>query len=385
MVQSGEKFDFVPEATEGFEDVVRPTASQFKDPPFGGTYNWAAMPYAYDIGFSMNISGTPRSHDNSYGELFLLTMCRVRALPPLSPPSPPSSPPPPGFRIFATFTFSNEISLVTDEMRANFVSALAKFVGAELQDVVIESESGGSTIFEVTIFKPHGSLGDPVKLLSAATPAELDATFGATGLVVLSVSSIVAPPSPSPPPLPPAVEPAAVVTSDTALNWPLIGGLGGGGAGAIAAVLALLVFMRRRRWRAEAENRLVETSLAANDAFAFPLHVIRANDFLEMGQLVVFEDARSLSKHEVIDLVSDAKNIFNEKLGSKPKHLVFLSHQWLAFGAPGASFSHQPTQPPPVQRASTRTLRGATHQPTQPPSNGRARARYAGRRLVPRG
>lgn len=299
----------------------------------------------------------------------LAAVCRVTAktpysppppspLPPPSPqpPSPPASPPPPpGGRTYATFTFANSISDITDDMRSAFIFALADFVGAEPQEVSIEFESSGSTVWTVVIFQRHGSNGDTVKILSEATPTELYNTFAATGLAVLTVTSILAPPSPPPlPSAPPTFvasggssggggggtsvsQSAAKLSVSDTLNWPLVGGAAGGGILVLTIVVLLLFRWRNRRLREAKSSELIESSLASNDAFAFPLHVLRANDFLNMGQLVVFEDARSQAKHEVIDLVSDATRIFGQhdnKLGGK--HLVFLSHQWLAFGAPGA-------------------------------------------------
>lgn len=120
------------------------------------------------------------------------------------------------------------------------------------------------------------------------------------------------------------------------VNVPLVAGASGGGIIGVVMVIFLIFVWRRHRLRVSNQAKRIESSLASNEAFAFPLHVLRANDFLQMDQLVVFEDARNQSMHEVIDLVSDARMLFGKKMGAKALHLVFLSHQWLALGSPGA-------------------------------------------------
>lgn len=235
--------------------------------------------------------------------------------------------------------FALALANVANFSSGTFVSNLAKFLDVYEYDITVTDVSAGSVIVSAAILQRE-AWGDDVKQLLSG---DLTALSTALGVQVEAIAF------PSPPDEESqssgsssdgdsssssssgSIAPLAPVASSATFNFSLLAGAVIGGVGALSLICTLLVRWRQHRMRAAHDAKLIELSLASNDAFAFPLHVLRATDFLEMGQLVIFEDARKHSMHEVVDLVSEASELF----GQGGQHLIFLSHQWLSFGAPG--------------------------------------------------
>ncbi|KAJ1632992.1 hypothetical protein T492DRAFT_837994 [Pavlovales sp. CCMP2436] len=123
-----------------------------------------------------------------------------------------------------------------------------------------------------------------------------------------------------------------VVLPDDDTRTGLLAGITLGVAAGVNLIVALC-FRQRRRLRVLRDNKAVENALSFGKAFSFPLMVIRASDFLQMGELVIFEEMRKRGKLEVLDLVQEAKEYFSPG-AAQPRRLIFLSHQWLAFDSP---------------------------------------------------
>lgn len=310
-------------------DLALRDATQLHADGFGCTF--ANMGDRNGDGISEIIVGAYTDASGRPGEKGALYYLEV------APTCPPPSPPPsPGVVVSVTFT----VDMPVDEFHnqsSSFVSALAGLVRVPSFNIAIVDVSPGSTVVSTTILQRDGGSNVEQTLLGYSL-AELTVGLGMSVLDVIIVRD--APPSASSSTGGKSsssgdngsmsTSPSVAATASPTL----VAGASGGGVASLTAMLFLIFRWRRRRLRAANSAKLIESALASNDAFAFPLHVLRANDFLQMGQLVVFEDARTQGKHEVVDLVSDARNLFGQQ---GKVHLVFLSHQWLAFGAPGAS------------------------------------------------
>lgn len=128
--------------------------------------------------------------------------------------------------------------------------------------------------------------------------------------------SIVSPP-PSPPSPPPRAtftvggssststqaEPPILVfpAPPTGVNPVVVGSSVGAATFLVAAILGGIYRLRVLR-RQAAEAALIESALASNSTFQYPLHMLRASDFLNAEKLQIFEDVRASGKHIVIDL-----------------------------------------------------------------------------------
>lgn len=219
----------------------------------------------------------------------------------------------------------------------------------EPRRIRVETVRAGSTVVELRIFQEYTATLD-VRVALARSPASLSVLLGVQLLAKPRVIANVPYPPPSTPPLPPPL------TDESGSSEPdeqesTVRGTGDGGTsvvpgeqmlfsgGAIggfvvigvACVLALAgivqALVRRRARENKRRNKarlVVEQALASTESFQFPIHTMRARDFLAMDHLVIFESVRALRKHETIDLVTEARAYFAPDMSSR---LIFFSHQ----------------------------------------------------------
>jgi hypothetical protein len=265
-----------------------------------------------------------------------------------SPSPPPSPPPPPGVFIKVTFTIGvgvNSTQFDSTESIANFEAALANLLRIKAHDVRVTGISAGPIVISTTILQrnaPGTDLTEQLRGFSLAKLSqELEVTVEFVGLPAAAQSDGTGRTSGGSSPRRPVTLSSSPVQAPAILE-------GAVGGGISICSLGLLAFCLHRRWlRRAAQARFIESSLVANESFSYPLTVLRAADFLAMGKLVVFEEARRGFKHEVVDQVDEAHELFRRG----GQHLIFVSHQWLTIGAgmPGAhpcplpsSSSHAP-------------------------------------------
>jgi hypothetical protein len=327
--------------------------------------------------------------------------------PPSPPPSPPPLPPPPsppGFEISITF------AVLTDAVAFNDMqlrSRLSKYFSLTLGSVQVVTAAGGSpiataadadssTLVEVRVWQTDG--GASVRRTLNTSPAgALQAVFGAPAQVTEISSSIPysPPPSTGGPSSGSSSGSSSGLRSESATpdtDQVPVGAVASVAAFAAALLCAFVgyrVRVRRAAYTAKQEA-LVSAAIKACENFAFPLHLIRASDFMQWQSLLIctrprherasavpaaerslihacapcrctpfplclprlfrppaprstrapvqnqsVETVRAKNMHYIVDLVTEADDTFC--LVNGRKRFIFLSHQvqhWRARGTP---------------------------------------------------
>jgi len=83
------------------------------------------------------------------------------------------------------------------------------------------------------------------------------------------------------------------------------------------------------------EQGTIEKALEATQELAFPMVLLKVETFKKHGKFVAFEDilSESLWLHTIQDIDDFLTKDIKEQLGKKNK-VIFMSHQWTAFGEP---------------------------------------------------
>lgn len=108
--------------------------------------------------------------------------------------------------------------------------------------------------------------------------------------------------------------------------------------GGILIIIAYISYKRYRSYKAikKAHEQLMEATLneatKALRTLDYPLHLVRADEFINEGKLVQHEVLRNTHKLTVVDSLGDVDAFI-----AAGKQVVFFSHQWTAFDSPDPS------------------------------------------------
>jgi hypothetical protein len=262
------------------------------------------------------------------------------------PPSPPPSPPPPnpppsprpppspvGYEVMVTF----ELGTTPEEFDADaFARQLAIFLNIENRDLVrVSVVAGGSLIVEARVYQVEGA----PSVRGALNRASRTALNAVWDLPVLSDPIITSDVPYSPPPSggrsgeddgSPSLADSQLPQLEEGMDTTMVVASALSAAFVAALLAALLVrLLRQRLAKQRADLLAIEQALAYNESFNYPLHALKASDFLQLRTLEVFEDMRDRHLHKVIDGVDDARALFGPDRRAK---LIFISHQVRAPG-----------------------------------------------------
>jgi hypothetical protein len=242
--------------------------------------------------------------------------------------------------VFATFVLDVSPQALSPSFAANFESRLALFLSVEPEQVRVVSIIAGSSVVRVRVWE-----ADETAVRRTLGDASIFTLTTVLGYSVLDKPTLEPALVPSPP-----VDAApgdgggggrsGAPASDGARNdntTPLRPSTVAAIAGAVAVVVVLLALavLRQRHARELARKAaVVAQAFRSTRSFGYPIHLLRAETFLQMRTLRKFEPARNQRHHLVVDLVEDAAKMFAPESRNR---LIFLSHQWLGYNAPDPS------------------------------------------------
>ena len=108
--------------------------------------------------------------------------------------------------------------------------------------------------------------------------------------------------------------------------------------GGILILIGYISYKRYKSYQAikKAHEQQMEATLneatKALQTLDYPLHLVRADEFIKEGKLMRHEVLRNTHKLTVVDSLSDVDAFI-----AAGKQVVFFSHQWTAFKSPGKS------------------------------------------------